>query len=245
MACSSTWSPPLTFPRYQHPDPDDEPCVSGAVIGWGGGYVKPVPATCRRWSCDDCGKRNAKKLAARIAVAGADRFITLTARAQPGRDLQDFLDELNAAWRDLWKRILRRFEGQELGYVKVVELTKAGTPHLHIAVRAPYMPQAWLSASWSELTGYHRVDVRKVTSERGLVRYLSKYLTKTHEMVQGRRKWSASKGFLPLQATVTTAPNGTDLHWSFAPYGAAELLQRLSVEGWTFADGWWRAPGAT
>lgn len=223
-------------------DPDDDPCVSGAVVGWGNGYVKPVPASCRRWRCPDCGKRKARKLAARIAKTDADRFLTLTARAQPDRDLGDFIDELNAAWRDLWKRIQRRYPTAELGYLKVLELTERGTPHLHIAIQSPYLPQHWLSSVWSELTGYHRVWITKITSERGMVRYLSKYLTKTAQVLVTRRKWSCSQGFLEAEHSVTEDPGGSPLEWEFAPAGAGELLTRLSVRGWTVVEGWWRAP---
>lgn len=213
-------------------------------MGAAGNYLRAIPATCRRWSCSSCGRRNARRLAARIAAAEVVRFVTLTARAQPDRDPADILDELNAAWRDLWKRIQRQQGDRARGYVKIVELTKSGTPHLHIGLNAGYLSQRWLSAAWSELTGYTIVDVRRVETERGLARYLAKYLTKTHTAVGGRRKWSASSGFLPPVEVLSTAPDGTQVRWSFQFSGAGDLLETLRVAGWVVRDGWWRSPRA-
>lgn len=223
-------------------DPDDPPCSVGSVVATSPGFIRSVPATCRRWSCPNCGRLKARRLAERIGATPATRFVTLTARAQPGVPPEEILDELNNAWRALWKRLQRLHGERAEGYVKVVELTAAGTPHLHLGLAIPYTSQRWLSAQWSELTGYRIVDIRRIHSDASLGRYLAKYLTKTHNLVSSRRKWSASTGFLPQLSTETVDPSGVPVTWSFTMDTMTGALARLADYGWSHVEGWWQAP---
>lgn len=225
------------------PDPEDPACSRGVVVGNAGPLLRTVPATCRRWACRECGPRNAHRLAGRIMATPGRRLLTLTLRPDPSRSLQEELDRANAAWRTLWKRIGRLQGPRARGYVKVVELTAAGTPHLHIIADCAYVSQAWLSATWDELTGAPIVDIRRVNSRAGLSRYLAKYLTKTHLAVHGRRKWSASRGFLPPAARILAPPGFPPPQWSWSPATGTRLLASHMARGWTLGpDGWWWPP---
>jgi len=59
-----------------------------------------------------------------------------------------------------------------------VEATKRGEPHLHILYRGPYIAQRRLSSWLFDLTGAVIADIRAVRSQREVVRYIAKYITK-------------------------------------------------------------------
>ena len=69
--------------------------------------------------------------------------------------------------------LLRRYE-QPIKYITVLEFHKNGMPHLHVLVDR-FIPQAWISDSWSALGGGNIVDIRYVDVHR-ISRYLAKYL---------------------------------------------------------------------
>lgn len=178
--------------------------------------MKLVPARCRSWKCPDCGPKNARKLADRLALVKANKFLTLTIKADGTRSEQELLDVMNAAWRQLWKRVKRRYPNGRWRYVRVVELTKKRTPHLHILCTLPFIPQRWLARQWGELTGSYIVDIRAIKSARGLAHYLSKYVAKSVEGVAGRRKYGATVGALPPAPRHAPPPGSPDYHWQFA-----------------------------
>jgi hypothetical protein len=200
-------------------------------------------AACKRWACPECSRKNARKLAQRIANARANRFITLTRRADPNESPIEALDAMRDAWRKLWKRFKREFGPKMRGYVVVVELQKNGTPHLHIAAACPYVRKERLSAAWKELTGSPIVDIRMVRTERGVARYLAKYLTKESGHVQGRRRWSQSRTFLPPYSPPSPDSRLVDAKWRFLQASTEEWAMVLLENRYTpIGDGFWLSP---
>jgi hypothetical protein len=126
---------------------------------------------------------------ARDAYGGEKlRFMTLPA---PGLS-QGAITE---AFEALVRRIRARFGRFE--YIRVTEVGKVtGVRHLHVVFTGTFIPQAWLSGSWLELTGSSVVDVRAVHDDN-VLRYLSKsmvgYLSKDVNGDTGHT--SASGGF--------------------------------------------------
>jgi len=222
---------------------EDTKCPNGTLRAQHGEAFSFYPARCRRWRCAACGPRKARNLAARMARTPANRLITLTWRTDPNAEAGDILDQMNRAWRSLWKRIKREQGDTAVGYVRVVELTKAGTPHLHIAVKCGYISQAWLSSQWEELTGNSIVDIRAVKTESGMATYLAKYLTKTAAVLQHKRKWSATPGFVPLQVPLETSPDELPPIWSWIPGVHEDHLLNLIEHGYVEISGWLLPPG--
>ncbi len=74
-------------------------------------------------------------------------------------------------------------------FVWVLEYTKKGTPHLHVAVDQ-YVPRGWIQKHWVRLTGAWNVDVRAVEAEN-VTTYLAKYMGKTLDTLQAMKR---SKG---------------------------------------------------
>jgi len=80
-----------------------------------------------------------------------------------------------------------------LPFFAVFERTVAGAPHLHIALRPPFLPQAWLSAQMQRILKSPIVDIRQVQQTRGLARYLGKYIGKdAHKFGTCKRYWSSA-----------------------------------------------------
>lgn len=214
-------------------------CPTGTLYAWSPSGTTIVPARCKKWSCPDCGPRKARKLAARIMKTPCRRFITLTVRPDPALSPAQLLDVLSASWRICWKRIKRAQGPRATGYVRIVELTKAGTPHLHIVADSAYIPQRQLSRWWQELTGSPIVDIRVVKTARGVSRYLTKYLTKAHDVITSRRKWSATNGFLPPdENTPPSLPEGADV-WHWLKANLDTVQEAFAAAGWQILE---RAP---
>jgi len=94
-----------------------------------------------------------------------------------------------------------RFSPQ-VKYVWFKGVHASGIPHLHVLTNR-YLPQDWVSETWSRVGGGKIVDVRafgftKIDVER-VTNYVTSYLTKRDEierLPRGRRFYGASKGIL-------------------------------------------------
>jgi hypothetical protein len=219
-------------------------CPRGTLVAQVNGAKLLIPAGCKRWPCPNCGWKNARKLAGRIMATPCRRFATFTIRFDPLTDPVEELDRMNRAWRLLWKRIKRRQGQQARGYVKVIELQKNGTPHLHIALDCGFISQRWLSSQWLELSGSPVVDIRIIRTQRGLARYLAKYLTKASEAVASRRKFSASRAFLPPWEKPPREQGDLEPSWSYSRAPADRLERALVEQGWRPWNGWYLQPSA-
>lgn len=212
-------------------------CPTGALVGSTSTALVVVPSKCKRWSCNECGPKKARLLAKRIRQTPARRFITLTVRPSASESPQDALDRLNRGWRLIWKRLKREQGDNARGYIRIVELTKAGTPHLHIAVDSRFIHQRRLSRYAVEVGIGRVVDIRAIKSERGLARYLAKYLTKSHETLAGRRKWSASYRYLPPIGRVPLEEGELPLTWKWSRGSVDQVTTTYLVSGFVIAAG--------
>ena len=133
---------------------------------------------CKCWGCSGCGPRRAAMYAIRIRQA-AERFklrtlltLTLDPSKLHGEDSTQYINEVFADFRVY----LRRRLGYAPLYIRVLEYQKNGNAHLHVLLNC-YLPQSWVSDTWSLLGGGRIVDIKHVDMHR-VSRYLSKYLTK-------------------------------------------------------------------
>jgi len=133
---------------------------------------------CKCWSCSGCGPRRAAMYAVRIRQA-AERLklrtlltLTLDPSKLHGEDSTKYINEVFADFRVYLRRRLRYAPP----YIRVLEYQKNGNAHLHVLLNC-YLPQSWVSETWSVLGGGRIVDIKRVDMHR-VSRYLSKYLTK-------------------------------------------------------------------
>jgi hypothetical protein len=84
-----------------------------------------------------------------------------------------------------------------------LEYQKNGNAHFHVLLNR-YLPQAWISETWSVLGGGRIVDIKRVDMHR-VSHYLSKYLTKNMLMCAPKRarRVTTSKGIRLLEKQPT------------------------------------------
>lgn len=62
-------------------------------------------------------------------------------------------------------------------------------------MRAPWIDQKWLSATWEELTGAFIVDIRAVDNVEKAVFYVTKYIGKELAKFEGVQRWFRSRNW--------------------------------------------------
>lgn len=163
--------------------------------------VEVVTLFCKCWGCEICRPKLKAKVRGEIGAGRPTRFVTLTCRPPTDRTPGE-----QAVWmKDRAKRLMQEYRQAvapaEVEYFAVVEAHKSGWPHIHLAVRAPWIDQAKLSAIWERLTGSYVVGIEKVRTKRGIAGYFVKrYLTK--DMTAdgwGKRFWK-SQNYLPADS---------------------------------------------
>jgi len=152
-----------------------------------------MPIPCRRWDCERCAPRMRKKLRRRLINGEPTALVTLTLRRpEPGGQTAAF-HAASIAVHALVKRIRRAYPLPRFEYALIWERTKKGTPHAHLLIRGPYIPQRWLSRAWSELTGAQIVDIRRVQSRAQVANYVTKYLSKGPQAPPYCKRWRTTR----------------------------------------------------
>lgn len=119
-----------------------------------------------------------RSLIAEIKKGNPDRFVTLTVNPHWFDSPEERAAALAKAWRLTVMAFKHKWPNADVAYFCVFEATKLGEPHLHIAWRGPFIPQAWLSKQMRERMGAPVVDVRKIRQKRQVAEYVSKYISK-------------------------------------------------------------------
>ena len=176
-------------------------CSEYTLIAQAPTWGVAIPLYCRCWNCETCRPRRQAQLIELGKAGKPNRFLTLTSKRRPHLAATAAAKELALAWRRLSARIRRKLGNKPFNYLAVFEATKAGWPHLHLLLRSPYLSQAWLSQQMRELNGSPIVDIRKITNEREIARYVAKYVGKEpHKFGRLKRYWH-SKNWLPAKQT--------------------------------------------
>jgi len=150
----------------------------------------PYEAWRREWNAKRRRSRVYQRVMSGTRLGGPWQMWTLTTSVESwnaGKSIQ-------ASFRALTMRLRRR--GLCSGYLRVVEYTKRGLPHLHVLIKGPPIPHWWLSEVWSELHMSPVVWFSKVRHGAGAGAYLGKYLGKDPA---ARYSWSWDwvwKGFV-------------------------------------------------
>lgn len=153
------------------------------------------PLYCRSWSCDVCAPLRRRQLMAACAGGVPNRFITLTVNPRIGETPETRLRLLARAWRVTVQRLRRRYIGKTIDYFAIVEETKAGEPHLHILFRGPFVPQAYLSQCMGEIIDSPIVDIRAIKSQKHVINYVAKYITKAPAQFGTAKRYWCSRTY--------------------------------------------------
>lgn len=183
-------------------------CKSLSLVGFSEhGGAAALPMYCRRWQCPDCGKYHKRRLRKRLISGQPNAFVTLTTNPTRYPDPVDAFLNATHAINTLIKVLRRRYPRKRIEYAVVWEETKRGYPHAHILLRAPYIPQKFLSAQWERLSGAKIVDIRVVRNEGEAAAYVAKYLTKDPAVPPGYRRYRLSQGYSAPPPKGTLAAN--------------------------------------
>jgi len=201
------------------------------------GLVKEVTTNCNTWSCISCRDRNLRRFKAVVSSGvsslGRCAFITTTYKAGSAR-----LKVAGCVQRD-WIALMRQLALQsptirKMEYLRVTEMTKKGTPHIHAifgTIPQEMRIKCWgngefqinvyrerlgtcecfshqVARSWSAVTkgeSYICFAV-PVTSGKGAGAYLGKYMGKDMFENQGRR-FNKSRGW-PSEKRRRLKPGG-------------------------------------
>jgi len=139
---------------------------------------------------------------------------------------------LTNAWRVIVKR-LRRLHGQEaIQYLAVVEQTQKGEPHLHILLRSPYIAQKLLSSWMGELVGAPIVDIRRIKSQKEVIRYVAKYVTKEVSNELRQKRFTVSKHYELAEVVEAAIPPTPKPAWHVDRRPLIEILWEWTYQGY-------------
>lgn len=160
-------------------------------------------------------------------------FMTLTCARTAHPDPDTAFLTLSAALNSLFKRIRRYKTGAPVEFFMVWERTAAGWPHAHILLRAPFLPQRWLSAQWRDLVASPIVDIRAVQSGLGAARYIAKYLCKDPQCPPGMKRYRSSRAFFAGQSLSKLLRPVSDGSWRLVRMSPLELARVWELAGLT------------
>lgn len=180
---------------------------------------------CKTWGCPVCRKKQLAKVQMTMEygclMLGRCYLITLTQKYSEEDGCVDAVF-VAKAWAALLRCIKKK--SPNLSWIRVIETTKKGIPHLHLIVGGlgdrkdnrhgkypPYSAKFILEEcdclihewgkEWYERTGNFVVHAEEVYSAVGVGRYLGKYLSKGFgdrgrlESLGFARRWSASRNW--------------------------------------------------
>lgn len=169
---------------------------------------------------------------AAAAAGRPTRFLTLTVNPAIGVDAADRLRLLSHSWRLLRKRIMRQYPGEEVEFLAVVEATEAGEPHLHILLRAPFIPQGWISDVMNELMQSPIVDIRRVRGRRQVVAYVAKYIAKQPAQFEGSKRYWSSRAYEVPAGDAERQRDACKVPWLLVKDSPARIIAAWVNEGW-------------
>ena len=173
---------------------------------------------CKRWTCRFCAQVKIRKLSWLTSRAKPNRLLTLTVNNKLYCTAREAFDATRAFVPELIRTLRLRFGPIE--YLRVTEVTKTGWPHYHLLIRSGYLPQQVVRSIWEAYTGATIVDLRQVKDRFGAYNYLTKYLTKLHQIDWTERHVSYSKSFFPVDPVEVRQPceTGDPLLVNHHPY---------------------------
>lgn len=174
-------------------------CGGWSLVRHGTDGSHAITLWCRSWSCPDCFPHRMAALKKIAAAGNPTTFLTLTINPMRGGSVEERAQDLSDALKILIKRARRKYRKAPIEYFAVFEETKKGEPHLHILMRAPFLPQRWISEVMNELVSSPIVDIRHIHGKRQVVNYISKYVAKGPKSFGTMKRYWSSRGYDPRE----------------------------------------------
>lgn len=215
-------------------------CGEASLVNHGLRALRAVTLRCRCWSCDGCLPMRKARLVKDVAAGQPTKLLTLTTRVVAGGDPVAEAQRFSGWFAQLIRRIKKRFPGQELAYFVVREATLQGWPHIHVALRSPYIPWEWLTEQWLDISGSPGIDIRKVYGPGNAAKYLAKYIGKDPHRFGNTKRYWASRNWFDVRPDPRPKSGDWNSRWFIDRTHICELRQMAWLKGWevSFGGGW-------
>lgn len=164
-------------------------CRSRSILASNGTEMIAHPLRCKCWKCEYCRDWLRHRVMAIAASGNPTTLLTLTTNPAFESDPDQAAHNLIVAFRQLIRVLRRNRPPHSIEYLAIWERTKRGMPHLHVLLRAPYLPQSGISKFMNNQIGAPIVDIRKVKSSGHVIAYVAKYLSKDPADFAGRQHY--------------------------------------------------------
>jgi hypothetical protein len=158
-------------------------------------------------------------------------MITLTSNPNACKSPSDALDVMKSGWKLLCRGIRKTFGAFE--YALVWELSKAGWPHAHVAMRGSYISHHWLKYWWNSFTGAPIVHITKINNEKHASRYMAKYFTKDQgpilRLLGHRRLYTVSRGWALRAVKSPAIFKASDFTWFRLPANRPDVVAEMKA----------------
>lgn len=208
-------------------------CTELTLVKSGDGRLRAEPLWCKRWSCQFCRSKRRKRLIMEAKSGNPTSLLTLTVNPKTGFSPDDRARRLVVAWRELRRRIKKRYGLQSLPFMAVFEATKRGEPHLHILLRTVFISQKFISQQMADLINSPIVDIRKIDQARDVASYVAKYIGKNPHTFEGVKRYWRSLDYLPLSRREWKLANPLTYVASIVRVGFMAYCQNMYVAGYT------------
>ncbi len=209
-------------------------CSEASLVNYGERQVRAVTLWCKCWTCDLCFSMRKARLVRELAEGEPNAFLTLTTRVVEGRCPVQEARFQGACLGALIRKIKKRWPDYPFAYFAVREATKRGWPHLHVVMRAPFLPWTWLMDEWEALSGSRGIDIKKIYRAGKTAKYLAKYVGKDpHRFGTTKRYWY-SRNWFDLKPEPEPPAGDWDSRWHIVEEEVHRLAERYKIKRWTF-----------
>lgn len=170
-------------------------CTPDVSVKRDGPSAEVNAVRCKRWSCEICAQLNRRRIIALARMGRPTAMLTLTVSNKNYPSPVDAARDLKRGLVALRKRIARAHPGEKTPFLVVYEKHKSGWPHMHLLIRAPFLPVRWLRRVWEEITGSFMVDIRAIRTEGQAAFYVTKYVGKDVAAFEGCKRWWRSHDY--------------------------------------------------
>ena len=197
--------------------------------------MRVLPLWCNSWGCEDCAPRRAYKLGRAIFAGQPNSLLTLTCDPKIGASPVHRCRIMKRELPRLIEKAGQRWGGKKIAYHYTVEEHESGEPHIHVALRAPYIPHKWLSRQWKALTGAKIIDIRAVKKKKGLARYLSKYMVKGLHQFGTCKRYASTRDWRVDPVEEPEPEFFWADRWYVHPHSQGDFKRRFLARGWDVA----------
>lgn len=215
-------------------------CSEASLVNHGLRALRAITLRCRCWSCDFCLPMRKARIVKDVAAGQPTKLLTLTTRVIEGGDPVAEARRFTVWFAQLIRRIKKRCPGQEIAYFVVREATLQGWPHIHVALRSPFIPWKWLTEQWQEISGSPGVDIRAIYKSADAAKYLAKYIGKDPHRFGGTKRYWHSRNWFDVRPDPRPRSGDWDSKWSIQRIHVTELRLLAWLKGWevSYGGGW-------